>query len=128
MNWIDNALDTSARSLMLSSKRAELLATNLANANTPGYKARDIDFKSVMSDQQGRMVGLNSPRQGHIGTGFAESFHSIERPSSDQVKNGNTVSKEKEQSAYTENSVRYLASLRFLNGNVQGILKALRGD
>ena len=127
-NWIDSALATASRSLIVSGKRAEVLATNIANANTPGYKARDIDFRSILKEESMASESLARTSAGHIGTGIGNSFHSYERPVSGEVKAGNTVSKEKEQAAYTENSIRYLASLRFLNGNVQGIMKALRGE
>ncbi len=91
MNWIDNALAVSERSLLLTGKRAEVLATNLANANTPGYKARDVDFRSIMSDQKAKLDGLSTTSTGHIGTGFAESLHSFERPSDDAMKDGGGV-------------------------------------
>ena len=56
MGWIDNALGTQANSVMVGARRAELLATNLANADTPGYRARDIDFRAVMADAE---AGIN---------------------------------------------------------------------
>ena len=128
MNWINSALAVAEQSMLVTSKRAEVLATNLANANTPGYKARDIDFKAIMSEQQ-LDAGLKGTRPGHFETGFTETLASRERSLGEgDVQNGNTVSKEKEQAAYTENSIRYLASLRFLDGNVKGLLKALRGE
>ena len=56
MGWVDNALGTQANSVMVGARRAELLATNLANADTPGYRARDIDFRAVMADAE---AGIN---------------------------------------------------------------------
>lgn len=129
MSWIDNALATSERALLMTSRRAEVLATNLANANTPGYRARDVDFKSILADQELKEHGMNTTCAGHIGSGFKESLASFEREvTTAPAEDGNTVSKEKEQAAYTQNSIRYLAGLRFLDGNVKGLLKALKGQ
>ena len=129
MGWIDNALGTQANSVMVGARRAELLATNLANADTPGYRARDIDFRAVLADAEaGINRGLVRTRAGHISTGMPATSHMIERQVRTGSEDGNTVSKEVEQAAFTENSIRYLASLRFLNGSVQGIMKALKGE
>ena len=129
MNWIDNALNTHASALNLSAKRAEVLAANLANSDTPNYRARDIDFRAVLANvNQAAPKGRQVTQEGHIS--FSSQRHSdvFERTDAPVASNGNSVSKEVEQAAFTENSIRYLASLRFLNGSIQGILKAFRGD
>ncbi|MFT7218557.1 MAG: flagellar basal-body rod protein FlgB [Candidatus Azotimanducaceae bacterium] len=129
MNWVDNALNTHVSALNVSAKRAEVLAANLANADTPNYKARDLDFRQVLSGIGGSALkGQSVTRKGHIDFSAGEKLNVYERTDTAVLANGNTVAKEVEQSAFTENSIRYLASLRFLNGSIQGILKAFRGE
>ncbi|MFL2535918.1 MAG: flagellar basal body rod protein FlgB [Candidatus Azotimanducaceae bacterium] len=62
MNWIDNALNGHATALQMRSSRAELLAGNIANADTPGFKARDIDFKAEFA---ARVSGQNRTNENH---------------------------------------------------------------
>lgn len=129
MNWVENAISIHATTVRVGARRAELLATNLANADTPGYRARDINFGDVMADvQMGINREITRTRPGHMGGGFNTSSHVFERQDVNVKEDGNTVSKEREQAAFTENSIRYMAGVRFLNSSVQGMLKALKGE
>ncbi|XOV88274.1 MAG: flagellar basal body rod protein FlgB [Pseudomonadota bacterium] len=126
MNWIDNAISVESRMLSLRAQRAEVIATNIANADTPGYKARDVRFSDVMGQVASESLQASAP--GHFSPGIAEAGSTVLREGSKENANGNTVSREFEQAAYTQNAIQYMATLRFLNGSVQGLMKALRGD
>lgn len=129
MNWVDNALNAHSSAVLLRAKRAEILAANLANADTPGYKARDMDFKQVYS--QVRTEGsdaMSMTHRSHLPVSDSTSMNINFRTPNKEATNGNTVEKEVEQTAFSENSVRYLASLRFLSGKISGMSKALKGE
>ena len=117
-----------ARALSVSSQRLQLLADNLANADTPHYKARDIDFKAAMQTAGDGQLELQASRPGHIPVGGnpnrAEVLYRVpEQPSMD----GNTVDAQKETSAIAETAVRYQATLTFLNARIRGLRLAITG-
>lgn len=112
--------------------RQEVIASNIANADTPGYKARDVDFASVMrganaarSAESG--LARTSPR--HLGApgGFANDprvqYRSELQPSLD----ANTVSMDVERAHFADNAVRYEANLMFISGQLKGLLSAIQG-
>ncbi len=124
-----SALGMHPQVLMLREKRSELLAANLANADTPDYKARDLDFKAVLQQQQSSHVSLETTRQGHIAPdqqwfGAELKFRNPQQASLD----GNTVEEHIEQAKYAENAVQYQASLRFINGRFAGLMTAIKGE
>lgn len=124
----DRVFGVHAHALQLRAQRAEMLASNLANADTPDYKARDIDFSRAL-EQAKSGAGLQATRPGHIThahtAGRAETLYRVpSQPSLD----GNTVDTQVEQSRFAENAMRYQATLRFLNGKVDGLMKALKGE
>lgn len=129
MNF-DSALGIHADALRVRSQRSEMLASNLANAETPGYKARDIDFQAAMKmAQSNQSGGLNATHQKHFQTqpndaaSPAVKYRTVMQDSLD----GNTVDEQIEQSQFMQNSVQYQASLEFLGSSFQGMTKALRG-
>lgn len=118
------------RVLAASSQRLELLAANLANADTPNYKAQDIDFKTALqAAEQSSSVILAATRKGHIqGAGGAggrpEALYRVpDQPSLD----GNTVDAQKESAAIAETATRYQASLTFLDQRIRGLRMAITG-
>jgi flagellar basal-body rod protein FlgB len=118
------------RVLTAASQRLELLAENVANADTPNYKARDIDFNSVLQQaDRASSVTLATTRKGHIqgagGPGSrAEALYRVpDQPSLD----GNTVDAQKESAAVAETSTRYQASLTFLDQRIRGLRAAITG-
>ena len=127
---IDKALGIHERALMLKGQRSEVLASNLANADTPHYKARDIDFKSALANAQQRQgIGLQTTDKRHISpameSGPAELLYRVpEQPSLD----GNTVDSRVEQAAFAENALQYQASLTFLGNRINGLRNAIRGE
>lgn len=103
--------------LQLRGQRLELLASNIANAATPGYKARDLDFAAALSAQEAG-VPADQARNGAV------RFRVPVMPSLD----GNTVEMGVEQTAFAENATRYAASLELVRGKVDTLNRALRGE
>lgn len=131
MPSIGSALGLSPQVMALRARRMELLASNIANADTPGYKARDIDFAAAMrrAGGQARAPGLRLTHPGHLGAsarvGEAPILYRIPlQPSMD----GNTVESHREHAAFMDNAVRYQASLNFLDGRIRGLRTAIRGQ
>ena len=129
----DNVLGVHAKALSLYSQRSTVLAANLANADTPNYKARDIDFKSILNRAENKKSDasqLTATRSGHFGSSASSAFIAdrLYRQPDQPSLDGNTVQVQKEQAAFADNSMRYMATLRFITGRVQGMLTALRGE
>ncbi|ROU01566.1 flagellar basal body rod protein FlgB [Marinobacter sp. R17] len=128
----DNALGIHEKALNMRVQRAEILANNLANADTPGFKARDIDFKSALGEAQGQSGELAMARTepGHIDPDAAMSdrallmYRNPYQPSLD----GNTVDAQQEQARFMRNAMDYQASFQFLNSKFAGLTKAIKGE
>ena len=116
--------------LLLFERRNQLLAENIANADTPGYKARDIDFDQILQNTQSQNGAmLKTTHQGHINTQHENfsgdiQFREVEQSSAD----GNTVDSQKEKAAFAENSIRYQTTLSFLTRKISGLKTAFRGE
>jgi len=129
MPSLDQALGIHPQALMLRARRAEVLAANLANADTPNYQARDIDFRSVLAGE-GDTGRLTATHSGHFAGGIDSlaggdlMYRVPTQPSLDQ----NTVDVAAERARFVDNSLRYQASLRFLDGKFSGLKSALRGE
>ena len=105
---IDRQLGLHAAALKLRSQRLDILAGNIANAATPGYKARELDFRAVLDGTSASAaLRYRVPVQASL--------------------DGNTVELATEQTAFAENAVNYRASLSFLTGRIQTIMAALKG-
>jgi flagellar basal-body rod protein FlgB len=127
MNMIDNALGVHAQALGLRSKRMEVLARNIANADTPHFKAKDLDFKSVL--KQTKEASLNTTSSLHMPMPMEED------PSGEKFRipfnasfDGNTVEMNVEQAKFGQVAADYQATLNILENRVSGIRRALRGD
>jgi flagellar basal-body rod protein FlgB len=124
-----------AAALDVRARRGELIANNLANADTPGFRARDIDFRQAMARASGDQtsgVTLSTTNAGHIG-GAASADASTSpdlkyRTPLAPALDGNTVDAQIEQAAFAENAVRYQATLTFLNSKFRGLLTAILGS
>lgn len=116
--------------LVLRSRRSEVLASNLANADTPGYKARDFDFGAMLSREMQPAVRLAATRPGHIApdAGLVASTQMGYRVPQQASLDGNTVEVEREQAEFMENTLRYQATLRFLDGKISGLKLAIKGQ
>ncbi len=127
----DNALGIHEHALQARVKRAEVLANNLANADTPGYKARDIDFQAMMQKAQDSVsgFGMNTTHGGHMDTSSPGAdgellYRTPHQPSID----GNTVDAQSEQTRFMRNAMDYQASFEFLNSKFSGLKKAISGQ
>lgn len=129
MPTLDQALGIHPQAMKLRAYRAQVLAANLANAETPNYRARDVDFRSVLSDAGGT-TRLAATRRGHF-SDAAPGFGAIDlqyREPHQASLDQNTVDVAAERARFVDNSLRYQASLRFLDGKLSGIKSALRGE
>ncbi len=129
---LDNALGVHAAALKLRAQRTAQLAANIANVDTPNYKAKDIDFQSAMKQvmQAGNGTTLNRTQQGHMEASGSSAttapllYRTPTQPSLD----GNTVNAQLEQAAFAKNAVEYQASFNFLNGSIKGLKMAIKGE
>lgn len=125
---IDRAFGVHADALQLRARRGELLASNLANADTPNYKARDLDFRNALSAAQGA-TALTTTHAGHMQLpGGGGGVQTMYRVPSQSALDGNTVDTQIEQAKFAENAVRYRTSLRFLSGKISGLMTAIKGE
>ncbi|HED39694.1 MAG TPA: flagellar basal body rod protein FlgB [Chromatiales bacterium] len=129
---LDNAFGVHAAALKLRAQRTAQLAANIANVDTPNYKAKDIDFQAAMKQvvQAGNGTTLNRTQEGHMtasGSSAATApllYRIPTQPSLD----GNTVNAQLEQAAFAKNAVEYQASFNFLNGSIKGLKMAIKGE
>ena len=134
---LDSYLGVHASALKLREQRTELLARNLANADTPGFKARDLDFSAALANAEGKPAAgtLRATQPGHIGTtaagglepGSTEAFLKYRTPLAPSL-DGNTVDAQLEQAAFADNAVRYQATLTFLSGKFKSLMTAITGQ
>jgi flagellar basal-body rod protein FlgB len=129
----DSAIGIHADALRVRSQRAELLASNMANADTPNYKAKDIDFKETLKNA---MAGsspnqMNTTNTKHYSTNPESNglLGPIQyRVATQDSLDGNSVDEEVEQAQFMQNAVQYQASLQFLGGKFSSITRALKGE
>lgn len=117
------------RAVSVRQDRMELIAGNLANQNTPGYKARDIDFKEAMkSASYNQRMHLNRTSDNHIKAEMqSDRLMSFRMPTQPDTGDGNTVEAQIERNIFLDNGLRYQASLQFLDGKFKGMKKAITG-
>ena len=125
----DKALGDFPTHLSFFAKRSRLLAANIANADTPRFKARDIDFRSVLAKAAGVEMALKTTHARHLGGADAVAspdllYRMPHQPSVD----GNTVDTQVEQAEFAQNAVRYQSTLTFLNGKFKGLKLAIKGE
>lgn len=127
----DKALGGLPQQLSVFSERSSLLASNIANADTPGFKARDIDFKAMLSKASaGGSLAMQTTRANHLGGPSMNglSGDALYRTPTQPSLDGNTVNSQVEQAQFAENSLRYQSTLTFLNGRIKGLMLAIRGE
>ena len=133
LDKIAKQFDFQQRALNLRAYRAEVIASNVANADTPYYKAMDFDFKQALksADEASRKLGLDTTGPRHIAMSEGDShrlgaqlmYRSQVQPSLD----GNTVDMDVERAAFTENALQYQTTLTFLNRRISSLNDAIRG-
>ncbi|WP_328186803.1 flagellar basal body rod protein FlgB [Marinobacter sp. OP 3.4] len=124
----DKALGIHEQALTARSRRAEVLANNLANADTPGFKARDVDFQAMLNQATETSQGVSMTRthESHMdvsGSGMSAEllYRMPHQPSID----GNTVDAQQEQTRYMRNAMDFQASFQFLDSKFSGLKKAI---
>ena len=130
---LDEALRFHQTALSLRGARQELLASNIANADTPGYKARDIDFASALqnavagtSPKLAMATSSSAHLEGNTGAsvmGAPVLYRRPDQPSGD----GNTVNMDVERAQFADNALRYEASVKFTSDELKDMLAALQG-
>jgi len=126
MKILDNALGVHAKALSARSERMEVLARNIANADTPSFKARDFDFKQVMREVQDD--AMTTTQAGHLSQGESGPLGLKYRTPFNTSFDGNTVELPVEQAKYGQYAADYQTTLSILESRIGGIRKALRGE
>jgi len=139
---LTSGLDFHANALIVRAERQRLIASNIANADTPGYAARDVNFRDAMAaasseprlaPSRSALPTSNTAHAAHIplggssgvrGGGSAMAFVAQTQPSMDN----NSVDLDRERANFVDNAVRYEATLRFINGSSRTILSAIQGQ
>jgi flagellar basal-body rod protein FlgB len=132
MAKIDDALSFQSQALGLRAYRQQVLAANIANADTPNYKARDFDFSSALKEAvAGRAAGslpLARTDPGHLqGNADAGLPRQLYRIPTQTSADGNTVEMDAERAGFAENAIGYEASITFVNQQIRTLLAAVQG-
>ena len=127
MSSFVDSLKFHADTLALRSRRGNVLATNIANAATPHFKARDVNFDAEMQ-KIAKINVLTTTHNKHIPMAGAREGELAYRQSVNPSLDGNTVEMVVEQTEFSENAVRYQTSLAFINGRIAGLMSAIRGE
>jgi flagellar basal-body rod protein FlgB len=121
------AFNFQGEALKLRAQRQQVLAANIANADTPGYKAVDFDFARARTDATRSRAGGRSPAAGALAIGSAAP-QPVARQGVQAAADGNTVNMDMERTQFLDNAVRYEATLQFLNGRIRTLLSAIQGQ
>jgi flagellar basal-body rod protein FlgB len=130
MQRLTDALDFQAQALVLRAERQRLIASNIANADTPGYVARDMDFARALREATGQQqaVAVTATQPRHLeaaGGAGADAQLQYTRPAQDNL-DGNSVDMDRERAAFADNTVKYEATLRFINAQARTLLDAMK--
>lgn len=132
MNAINQKIDAAGAVLKLRAQRQQLLAANIANADTPGYKAVDFDFAQALGRvrEGGGRLGLAVTRPGHIASnaGIAAGIDLKYRIPAQDAIDGNTVEMDREVAHFTENALAYQANAQFLGDTIRSMRLAITGQ
>jgi flagellar basal-body rod protein FlgB len=135
LNRLTDTLDFQAQALSLRSDRQRLIASNIANADTPGYVAREMDFAQALRNATGTgqpAAVLASTAPGHIAGNTGSSngtFSTLLYAAPSQTNlDRNTVDMDRERASFADNTVKYEATLRFIGSNVRTTLSAITGQ
>lgn len=134
---LDKFFGINQQAVKIHSRRSEILAGNLANADTPGYKARDIDFKSALAQVKNGLdasaLATTNPKHMNSAGGTAGRVDDVlgemkYRTPTQPSLDGNTVDSLREKSAFMENALLYQTNLQFLGGKIKHLKAALKGE
>lgn len=125
---LTESFDFHSQALSLRAERQRLIAGNIANADTPGFQARDFEFASALRAATGS-AGPGSAIAAGVMTPGGRSAPALRYAVPSQTNlDSNTVDMDRERAAFADNSVKYEATLRFINGNVRTMLDAIKGQ
>lgn len=128
MNPITHILDFQSQALTLRSERQRVLASNIANADTPGYAARELDFSSALRQAtRDTPSGPVATQRGHLGTSAAHG-NLVYAARSQVSLDGNTVDLDRERASFADNAIKYEATLRFMNDRIKTMMSAITGQ
>lgn len=119
---IDKVLGFHPAALLLREKRSTILASNIANADTPGYKARDLDFRQALQAAQSSMNQTENAQKS------MNDFVKYRVPFQPDTGDGNSVDMQHEKMAFAQNALQYQMSLKIVDGRFKGMMKAIRGE
>jgi flagellar basal-body rod protein FlgB len=127
MDALDSFFGISGEALRLRGRRLDIIASNIANAATPNYKARDLDFGAALAAARGpsRLEQTSNLHLGGAPAGGAEALYRVPQQAS---LDGNTVELASEQVAFAENAVRYETTLSILSGRISTLMSAIKGE
>jgi flagellar basal-body rod protein FlgB len=126
----DKALGIHQQAIQVRADRAEVLANNIANADTPNYQSRDMDFKAILNNESTNVLTANTTNTGHAPTVIHPDFAAdlmYKIPTQPSV-DGNTVDVQQEMADFGQNSLAYQASFEFLNSKFKGLKLAVKGS
>ena len=126
MEVLNEIFGVHEKAMGLRQRRLALLGQNIANADTPHYKAKDIDFKKIMAKETDLSIKLS--QSGHMSGTSSRQAGLVYRTPNNPSADGNTVELNYEQAQFGKESARYSATLQFLENRIGGIRRALRGE
>ena len=126
MDVLNDIFGVHEKAMVLRQRRLALLGQNIANADTPHYKAKDIDFKKIMAKETDLSIKLS--QSGHMNGTSSRQAGLVYRTPNNPSADGNTVELNYEQAQFGKESARYSATLQFLENRIGGIRRALRGE
>ncbi|WP_305857422.1 flagellar basal body rod protein FlgB [Balneatrix alpica] len=125
----NNALGIHADALLFRAQRAEVLANNLANADTPHYKAKDLDFGSVLAQAEAATsFHLRQTHSRHLAASADASAEQLYTHPIQPAVDGNTVDPQVEKAKFMQNAMDFQTSFTFLNRKFQGLTRAIKGE
>jgi flagellar basal-body rod protein FlgB len=134
MNRLDDLLNFHTQALRVRDQRQQVLASNIANADTPNYKARDLDFKTALQGAlqaapaaDGATLAATAP--GHLSgkPGLAAEAGLLYRTPAQGSVDGNTVDLDAERAAFADNAIHYEFNLTRLTQQIKGLMAAIQG-
>ena len=133
INRLTDTLNFQTNALVLRSERQRLIASNIANADTPGYVARDMDFARALREATGQAAAagqMNTTAAAHLQPAAgARAEAGLRYATASQTNlDRNTVDMDRERASFADNAVKYEATLRFINGSVRTMLEAIKGQ
>ena len=126
MSMLDNIFGVHENAMQLRQQRLSLLGENIANADTPNYKAKDLDFKALINNE--RLMSTRRTHELHIDHAGGNTNGLIYRVPNNPAADGNTVELNFQQAEFGKESARYTATLQFLENRIGGVRRALRGE